>query len=247
MTNASNLVRDSKGRMRNANKLTTELKSARIMGTNHSYSLAEADNSPIGGEDTCDVPSGASLDALKEQPNMNWTVEARPIFDDHHQEILNKRVITRTDTGQHIEVVSNRYVPVQNLENIEFLRPLFDTGKFTLDCAGTYHDGARAFIVAKRADSRPIEPVKGDEIYPFFGIRWGHDGQTPIKIQAFATRVFCTNVFPAIDREAKESEITIKHRAGVHDAMDVISEITAQSVKRYADTEEALSRLSSTD
>lgn len=231
-------IRDSKGRFIKKSDL---LQQGNIMAT--SYSLQAADNSPIGNENICDIPAGASLDALLDDPNMNWRVSKDSIYDSKGNEIKGRKVTMREDTAQHFEVVSDRYAVVQNSENIEFLRPLFETGRFSLDCAGTYRDGSRAFLVAKRNDTRPIEPVKGDEIHPFFGIRWGHDGDTPIKIQAFATRVFCSNVFPAIDREAKESEITIKHRRGVHDALDVLSDLTAKSVQKYADTEAALKKL----
>jgi phage/plasmid-like protein (TIGR03299 family) len=231
-------IRDSEGRFIKKSDL---LQQGDVMAT--TYSLQAADNSPIGDENMCAAKAGASLDAILDDPNMNWRVSKLPIYDGNGNEIKNRKVITRDDTGQHFEVVSDRYTIVQNSENIEFFRPLFDTGRFSLDCAGTYRDGSRAFLVAKRNDARPIEPVKGDEIHPFFGIRWGHDGDTPIKIQAFATRVFCSNVFPAIDREAKESEITIKHRRGVHDTLDVLSDLTARSVQKYAETESALRKL----
>jgi len=214
-----------------------------IMGTD--YSIRYAENSPVAGETLADVPPACALDDLLNDPKLNWGVDMQQVFDREGSPIFESRVITRTDTGQHLGLVSKRYEVVQNTKALEFFRPLIDAGA-TIDCAGVFKGGTSMFVVAKVDTVRPIYPVRGDEIRPYIMFRHGHDGSTGVEIRNFSTRLSCTNMFPLIQRESKDASVRIKHRRGVLDALDILSDATAEALQRFTDSEQYLRRMATT-
>lgn len=211
-----------------------------IMGTD--YSLRYATNTPVADDTLAEVQPGCGIDDLLADPNLNWDVSLLPVYDPFGKPVFESRVITREDTGQHLGLVSKRYTPVQNREALEFFRPLFDAGA-TIDCAGIFKGGKNMFVVAKVDNVRPISPVKGDELRPFIMLRHGHDGNTSVEVKAFSTRLACTNMFPLINRESKETTLKIKHRRGVHEYLDVLGNVTAEALSGFTDSEAHLKRM----
>ena len=207
------------------------------------YSLRYAQNTPVGGDTLAEVQPGCDIDDLLADTNINFDVSLMPVYDPEGTPVFDARVIARDDTKQHLGLVSKRYTPIQNREALEFFRPIFDAGA-TIDCAGIFKGGKNMFVVAKVDGVKPITPVKGDEHRPFIMLKHGHDGNTSIQIQAFSTRLACTNMFPLINRESHDATIKIKHREGVHEKLDTIGTLTAASLKGFKESEAALKKMS---
>ena len=211
-----------------------------IMGTD--YSIRYAQNTPVDGDTLASVQPGCSIDDLLDDPELNWDVSALPVFDPMGNPVFEARVISRDDTGQHLGLVTKRYEILQNREALEFMRPAFKAGA-TIDCAGVFRGGKNMFVIANVDGVKPITPVKGDEHRPYIMLRHGHDGHTSVEIKAFSTRLSCTNMFPLINRETKDTTIKIKHRSGVHEALDILGNLTANALQGFAETEEPLKKL----
>jgi phage/plasmid-like protein (TIGR03299 family) len=129
------------------------------------------------------------VEAALERAGMNWKVQQEPLFLASGYKIPNRVANIRDDNMDFIEVVSNRYVPVQNVEGFQFLENVLQTGALQLENAGYFGYG-RVFLLGK---VEGVHHVMGETIEPYILFSNSHDGTSRIKVCMTSVRVVCRN------------------------------------------------------
>lgn len=128
----------------------------------------------------------------------DFPVALQPVFvrqNGSHAEIPHQRAVVRTDTGQALAVVSDRYTLVRHERILELVNDAIrdiDVGPVP---RGVFADraGARMRALFKfPALARPV--AKGDDICPCLKIENTYDGTSRIAVHIGAFRFVCTNL-----------------------------------------------------
>jgi phage/plasmid-like protein (TIGR03299 family) len=191
------------------------------------------------------LPTAPSIDDLLDNKALNWEViKLRMgvlLRDDLESFELDEDAfqLRRQDTMVKLANVTKSYEPVQNKTALEFFRGLVESGFCTIETAGVLHGGQKMWVLAKMT-SDPIEPIKGDEILPYFLFSHGHDGKTAVKITPTAIRVVCQNTLGWADQATEDYQVRIVHKTGVHTAIANIENIVLAAKQGIVETEELL-------
>lgn len=137
-----------------------------------------------------DVRDANGIEEIIRKAGMDFEVgTVVPVVNGQAQEDF--RAIHRLDTDTTFGFAKKGYTPVQFRDAFSFLDGL----DFTLESAGTYKGGARAFIQARL--DRSIE-IAGDRMAPYFYIGTSHDGSMGLKFVLGVQRLSCTNQLPTL-------------------------------------------------
>ena len=153
------------------------------------------------------------------------------------QEIVESHVANyRSDTNTLIGVVSAKYQPIQNKVMAEFCEALVEEGDVKCETVGSIRNGAKLWFLLK-GDS--FEVANGDEIYPYFLVSNGHDGQTMFRGTPSTIRAVCSNtlhaVIPNMDTGTLgSSAFRFKHTSNI---LDRVEEARA-AIKNYTTIQE---------
>lgn len=189
------------------------------------------------------ITDSSNIDILLEQAKLNWDVCESPVTftkpDGTPGTFPSRKVLTRCDTWEPIEVVSESFKVHQNRDIVSGLKALADAGGIKLDCGGSMDGGARVFLsgtVDRQFDASKAVPSEnkhdftdgaqaksgarvGDIVGLRFTVSGGHRPGTPTTIKAQAMRLICTNGATVGGRECS---IRITHQ----------SKLDAESMRR---------------
>jgi phage/plasmid-like protein (TIGR03299 family) len=116
-----------------------------------------------------------------------------------------RKVLTRSDTGAPLAVVSKDYRVVQPAEVMDFFRKLTDIGGFQMETAGALSHGRRVWALARVGDGAPV--VDGDLVKPYLLLGTSYDGTMATIAKFTAIRVVCNNtITPAVNSRADETD-----------------------------------------
>lgn len=105
--------------------------------------------------------------------------------------LAGKRALTRSDTGDILSVVTDRYNVVQPKEVMEFFRDLIEDQGFKMHTAGVLKDGSRVWALAETGKEFA---VKGqDRIGGYLMLATSYDGKFSTTAQFTSVRVVCNN------------------------------------------------------
>lgn len=99
----------------------------------------------------------------------------------------NWNVNLRSDTLEPLGIVTDRYVPVQNIEAFSFLANIFQS-EMHFETAGSLHGGKRVWVMLRLPEN--IE-VAGDLVAPYAFIQNSHDGKTSVTTALTPVRIVC--------------------------------------------------------
>ena len=117
----------------------------------------------------------------------------------------DRKVLTRSDTGAPLAVVSKDYKVVQPGEVMDFFGKLADIGGFQMETAGALSDGKRVWALARVGDGAPV--VDGDLVKPYLLLGTSYDGTMATIAKFTAIRVVCNNtITPAVNSTADETD-----------------------------------------
>ena len=184
-----------------------------------------------------DVRDAKDIEAVIRSAGMDFEVgTVVPVVNGTRQEDF--RAIHRLDTDTTFGFAKKGYTPVQYRDAFSFLDGL----DFTLETAGTYKGGARAFIQARL--DRSIE-IAGDLMAPFFYIGTSHDGSMGLKFVLGVQRLACTNQLPMFSSTG--SAWSHRHSTNVMaNAKAAVTHLT-QAEEALDDFEEEVRRLIETE
>lgn len=174
------------------------------------------------------LEDGAPIERWVEQAGMAWTIRKSAVqyYADRAQTKLvqhpDQVVLTRSDNGAPLGIVSSAYNIVQPFEVLEFFRDLVAGGGFKLETAGTMFGGRRYWALAKIAEATV---VGWDKIGGFLLLTTSSDGSFASEARETTVRVVCNNTISlAVAQIPGRHYVKINHRQ-VFDANAVKSQL----------------------
>lgn len=119
----------------------------------------------------------------------------------------NDVVLYRSDTGEPLSIVSNRYRPVQPKQIIEFYRDLTEQHGFELETAGSLKGGRKIWALA---NTKKVAALRGDDVVKgYLLLATSFDGTMATQVRFTSVRVVCNNTI-TIATEGK-ADVTVPH------------------------------------
>lgn len=153
---------------------------------------------------------------------LNWEVVKRPTYysdPTNDEELFNgfgskptgHYVTMRTDTGQVLGNVSQKYEVLQNSEAFMPFEALLDHG-YELETAGAIELGRKVWILAKAPDSHMV----GDEqVDPYILCYTSHDGSSGNNIRPTMIRVVCKNTLDLSLSKTADYQYNLRHTSNI--------------------------------
>lgn len=156
------------------------------------------------------LSEGADIDTWTREAGLGYSVQACDVQYETPavtglQAWPERKVLTRSDTGAPLAVVSKDYRVVQPAEVMDFFRKLTDIGGFQMETAGALSHGRRVWALARVGDGAPV--VDGDLVKPYLLLGTSYDGTMATIAKFTAIRVVCNNtITPAVNGRADETD-----------------------------------------
>lgn len=107
-----------------------------------------------------------------------------------YRRVPGKKILTRSDTGDILSLVTDRYKIVQPKEVMEFFRDLIEDMGFEMHTAGVLKDGNRVWALAKTGKDFNLN---GDKVEGYLMLATSYDGKFSTTAQFTSIRVVCWN------------------------------------------------------
>ncbi len=134
------------------------------------------------------------LEIWLREAGMDWAIQSSPVHyltQNSAQVYADAKVLYRSDTGDALSVVSNRYQEVQPREVLEFYRDLVDLGGFELETAGVLKGGKKLWALARTGEETVLRG--GDLVKGYLLLATACDGSLATTAQFTSVRVVCNN------------------------------------------------------
>jgi len=201
------------------------------------------------------LSEGADIDTWTREAGLGYSVQACDVQYETPavtglQSWPERKVLTRSDTGAPLAVVSKDYRVVQPAEVMDFFRKLTAIGGFQMETAGALSHGRRVWALARVGDGAPV--VDGDLVKPYLLLGTSYDGTMATIAKFTAIRVVCNNtITPAVNGRADEtdkgylkSSVRVLHSAQFDaDAVRLQLGIVADQFERFIVQSRQLARI----
>ena len=162
-----------------------------------------------------ELEEGVGIDAWARAAGLDFTVEEAPASFYGEAtglvQVPGRKVLFRGDTGDPLEVVSDRYKPVQTREVLEFYRDLTERHGYELDVAGVLKGGRKVWALARTPEH--IQ-VAGDDLRNFVLLATSYDAGMSTVASNTWVRVVCDNTLQAaVGPQGKAADVQIPHVA----------------------------------
>ena len=142
------------------------------------------------------MEADAGLDVWREQAGMAWQIEYSVVeynnrVQDDVMSFPEKKVLYRSDTGEPLAVVSDKYKVVQPETILEFYRDLIDSAGFKMSTAGVLFGGKKFWALAEIGKTASIK--QGDVLNGYLLLSTACDGSMATVAQFTSIRVVCNN------------------------------------------------------
>ena len=134
------------------------------------------------------------LEVWLREAGMEWNINSSPVLFNSAgdlQKFADAKVLYRSDSGDALSVVSNRYQVVQPREVLEFYRDLVDLGGFELETAGVLKGGKKLWALARTGQEVLLKG--GDQVKAYLLLATACDGTLATTAQFTSVRVVCNN------------------------------------------------------
>lgn len=197
---------------------------------------------------TIAVGDCTTAEEVMNKAKLNWKVSKCEVYAKMQTEnellpnynlVPNAFATYRTDNGQPLGIVKERYTPVQNIDAFNFFDSAIGKDKAIWYTAGQLGRGERIFVAAKLPDTILVD---GDPVDNYLVFMNSHDGSTGLKIMLTPVRVFCTNQLNAAIRSA-DKYINFRHTKNIHSNLDIASDILGMTKVKIKALEEIWTEL----
>jgi len=158
---------------------------------------------------------------------LDWTVTKEKIFaqvDGKKIFIPNKYATVRSSDNRPLGVVGASYKPVQNVDALNFMDTLTESGEAKYETAGSLQLGRIIWVMAKIPNGAGVDPVE-----KFLLCTTSHDGTSPVMVTATPVRVVCNNTLNAALKGSK-NKFRIRHTTNVDDKIAEARKTLADSL-----------------
>jgi phage/plasmid-like protein (TIGR03299 family) len=162
------------------------------------------------------LPEGESIEVWINAARLDWELKKLPVqylIDAKFRVMDDRFVLSRSDTGAALSVVSGDYHIVQPREVLEFYRDLVASCHYTLETAGALNDGRKVWALAKTGKTTIVPAQKGnpDKLGAYLLLATSCDKTLATTIAFTSIRVVCNNtLFFAVDDIAKNRRRHLK-------------------------------------
>jgi len=172
---------------------------------------------------------------------LDWKVEKKSLLVSDTGQIVHNLFAHVRDKDQRVlGYGTERYSILQNMEAFEFFQPFLDMGMCEFETAGSLHDGAVIWVMAKLKGYLEVAP--NDEIQKYLLLSHSHNGKNAINVAETPVRVVCANTLAM----AKANQTTwgkIKHSKSMHTSLASARDALAKANIRFAEYLELYKRL----
>ena len=155
-------------------------------------------------------------------------------------------VLYRSDTGQDLSIVSNKYQVVQPKEVIEFYRDLTEKFGFELEVVGALAGGRKVWALANTQKALALKDE--DKVKGYLLLATSYDGTMATQARFTTIRVVCNNTLSMARGEGR-ADLTVPHSRkfdaeavknalGIGEAWERFHEQAEQMQARQMDKEE---------
>lgn len=162
---------------------------------------------------------GAPLEIWQAEAGLDWEALRagvkydRKLIDVNGTDTYEERrsdenvVLYRSDTGNVLSIVSDRYKPVQPKQIIEFYRDLTEKYGFELETAGSLKDGRKIWALA---NTKNAVTLRGDDtVKGYLLLATSFDGSMATQARFTSVRVVCNNTI-SIATQGR-ADVTVPH------------------------------------
>jgi phage/plasmid-like protein (TIGR03299 family) len=136
------------------------------------------------------VSEGISPDEMLVAAGLDWQVQKLPLHTNIGP-VPGHFALTRMDLGKTLGLVSNRYIPVQNSEAMDFFDSFLESAGLTMETAGSLYEGKVIWGMAKL----PFQFALGgeDRVESYLVLTNDHAGERALTALLTTVRVVCQN------------------------------------------------------
>ena len=159
---------------------------------------------------------------------LDWAVRLQPLHMKYDGvEIPVPAYATVRDSDKSVlGVVGPTYRPVQNRDAFQWFQPWLDSGKVTLETAGSLKGGKHVWILARVVNGGSMLEVRpNDPVQQFILLSNGHDGTLALRNGFSNIRVVCANTLAAAHGDTASKLLKIRHTAKATQAMEHVREV----------------------
>jgi phage/plasmid-like protein (TIGR03299 family) len=159
------------------------------------------------------VPEDLTPEQMLDAANLNWEVEKTDTFtrfSDGREVKLNTQALVRKSDNKILDVVSEDWNPVQNVEAFEFFNDFIMAGDMEMHTAGSLRGGQIVWALAKVKNS--FELFGGDRVESYLHFSNFHKYGHSTDIRFTPIRVVCNNTLTLSLNSKVERMVKINHR-----------------------------------
>lgn len=172
------------------------------------------------------IPAGLTAQQTLNLSGLDWTVHTSPVtYTDAFgvpcsAEGLN--VLSRSDNGESLGVVSDKYTPINNQAVVDFITDVTG-GRDIIETAGSFSGGRKVWFLLNQG----TQEVAGcDPMINYLLFSTSHDGTAAFSTRATPVRVVCANTYSAALNQTAAS-CSIKHRGAMADHVEAKRKLLA--------------------
>ncbi len=158
------------------------------------------------------MPADADLDQWRVAAGLDYSV-LRSKVQYTHDGVLREgegSILCRSDNGNMLSHVTDRYKVVQPKEVIEFYRSLCDVHGFKLETAGALSDGKRVWALARTGEGFTVG--RNDRVENYLMLATSYDKSMATRAMFTTVRVVCHNTLSMAVAD-KTGGVSISHAA----------------------------------
>lgn len=153
------------------------------------------------------IPGGTTdIDEVLKLARIDWEVNKQPVlykWDDAIRDAADRYVTLRTDTGDALGTVGERYKVFQNRRVFKFLQDLVQRYDTVWESAGALRGGRKVFVTMRIPHSIVIDRGGlNDEIALYLAVINSHDGTSSAESVVTPWRIECGNTERFATRDA---------------------------------------------
>lgn len=178
---------------------------------------------------------------------LDWEVAMGPVYaggpdKKSSREVDGRYSIYRVSDGVvYATHASDRYIPWQNFQAIEWMDSLLEDGSLRYEAMGSLREGRRCWALARLEEGMT---VADDEFFQYMLVTWGHDLFGSIQALPTNVRAICENTLTAALGQGANRRVKISHMPGMDEKLAEAQRafrITTETNRRMAEWLDTLS------
>ena len=201
--------------------------------------MAYAGEVPWHGLGT-EVSNDLTPQQMQEKAGLNWMVEKETMTTASGVEIKGKKALVRSSDNKVLDVIGDKWNPVQNDEAFNFFSEYVLAGDMEMHTAGSLKGGQMVWALAKVKDSFTI--LGDDQVDSYLLFSNPHMYGKSIDIRFTPIRVVCNNTLSLSLGQQVAKSVSLNHRTVFNpDSVKETLGIASEKFAQYKETAEFLS------